>query len=103
MDEAFFIHNDAAGHKYWSPMGTPVKVTHAEGRKRLTVLGAITDKGRQLFRTTTVGFNSKTFIPFVRALLRHFKKVTLIMNRASTHKSKMMKKKFDKNKNLEII
>lgn len=29
VDEAFFIHNNSAGRKYWSPIGTPVKVPHA--------------------------------------------------------------------------
>ena len=29
MDEALFIHNDAARRKYWSPVRTPGRVTHA--------------------------------------------------------------------------
>ena len=67
MDEAFFIHNDAAGRKYWSPVGAPARVTHAGGRRRLTVFGAVTDDGRQFFRTSTLGFNDGTFVPYVRA------------------------------------
>ena len=102
-DEAFFVQDGPSGRKYWSPKGVPVKIPYAGNRRRLTVLGAVTDRGRQLFRTTTKGFNNKTFIPFVRALLRRFKRVALIMDRASTHRSKMMKKKFGKNKNLQII
>ena len=102
-DEAFFIHNNSAGHKYWSPIGTPVKVPHAGERRRLTVFGAVTDDERQFFRTTTRGFNNGTFIPYVRALLRRFKKVALILDRASTHRSKLARKIFDRNKNVEFI
>ena len=67
MDEVFFIHNDAAGRKYWSPVGAPIRILHAGGRRRLTVFGAVTDGGRQLFRTSTLGFNDGTFVPYVRA------------------------------------
>ena len=102
-DEAFFIHNNSAGRKYWSPIGIPVKVPHAGGRRRLTIFGAVTDDGRQFFRTTTRGFNNGTFIPYVRALLRRFKRVALILDRASTHRSKLVRKAFGKNKNIEFI
>ena len=67
------------------------------------MFGAVTETGEQPFRSSTRGFNNRTFIPFVRALLRRFKKVALIMDRASTHRSKKMKKAFGKNKNLKII
>jgi len=103
MDESFFIHNDSAGRKYWSPIGVPVRIPHAGGRRRLTVFDAVTDDGRQLFRTTTWGFNNKTFIPYVRALLRRFKRVALILDRAPTHRSRLARKTFGKNKNVEFI
>ena len=102
-DEAFFVHNNSAGRKYWSPIGIPVKVPHAGGRRRLTIFGAVTDDGRQFFRTTTRGFNNGTFILYVRALLRRFKKVAPIPDRASTHRSKLARKIFGRNKNVEFI
>ncbi len=102
-DEAFFVQDSSSGRKYWSRKGVPVKIPYTGNRKRRTVLGAITDGGQQLFRTTTRGFNNGTFIPFVRALLRRFKKVALVTDRASTHRSKKMKKAFGRNKNLKII
>jgi len=37
------------------------------------VFGAVTDGGRQFFRTATRGFNNVTFMPYVRAHLRRFK------------------------------
>ncbi|MCE2498908.1 MAG: transposase [Nitrosopumilaceae archaeon] len=101
--QSFFIHNDSAGRKYWSPIGVPVRILHARGRRRLTVFSAATDDGRQLFRTTIRGFSNRTFIPYVRALLRRFKRVALILDRASTHRSKLARKTFDKNKNVELI
>ncbi len=103
MDEAFFMHNDAVGRKYWPPVGTPVRVTHAGGRRRLTVFGAVTDDGRQFFRTSTQGFNDGTFVPYVRAILRRFKRVALILDGASTHRSRLTREAFGGNKNVELI
>ena len=34
IDETSFIYRDAAGRKYWSLVGTPVRVEHAVGRRR---------------------------------------------------------------------
>ena len=102
-DEAFLVRDGPSGRKYWSPKGVPIKIPYTGSRRRPAVPGAVTDGGRQLFRTTTRGFNNRTLVPLVGALLRRFKRVALIMDRASTHRSKMMKKKFGKNKNLKII
>ena len=102
MDGAFSIHNDAAGRKYWPPMGIPVRIPHVGGRRRLTVFGAVTDGGRQLFRTATRGFNNGTPIPYVRALLRRFKRVAPVLDGAPTHRSKLARKAFGKNKNIEF-
>ena len=103
MDEAFFIHNDAVGRKYWSPVGTPVRVAHAGGHRRLTVFGAVADDWKQFFRTSTPGFNDGTFVPYVRALLRRFKRVALILDGASTHRSRLTRETFGGNKNVEFI
>lgn len=102
-DEAFFVQGETLGRKYWSDEGTRAKIPYSGNRKRLTVFGAIVDDGRQLFRTTTKGFNNKTFIPFVRELLRRFKKVILIVDGASPHRSKLLKETFGKNKNIKFI
>ena len=66
------------------------------------MFGAVTDGGRQLFRTATRGLNNWTFIPYVRAPLRRFKRVALLLDRAPTHRSTLARKAFGKNKNVEF-
>lgn len=102
-DEAFFIHNDSAGAQVLVSDRDPVRVPHVGGRGRLTVFGAVTDNGRKFFRTSILGFNDTTFISYVRALLRRFKKVALILDRAPTHRSRLARKAFGKNRNVEFI
>ncbi|MDE0091600.1 MAG: IS630 family transposase [Thaumarchaeota archaeon] len=102
-DEAFFVRDDASGRKYWSKRGTRIKIPYSGSRQRLTLFGAVTDTREQIFRSSTGGFNNRTFIPFVRSLLRRFKKVAPIPGKASAHRSKMLRKKFGKNKNIKFI
>ena len=102
-DEAFFVRDNSNGRKYWSQRGTRIKIPYSGSRQRLTVFGAVTDTGKQFFRSTTSGFNSRTFVSFVRGLLRRFKKVVLILDKASAHRSKLLKRKFGKNKNIKFI
>ncbi|MDE0267241.1 MAG: transposase [Thaumarchaeota archaeon] len=52
---------------------------------------------------STRGFNNKTFIPYVRAFLRRFKRVALILDRAPTHCSKLARAAFGRNRNVEFI
>jgi len=59
MDELFFIHNDAEGHKYWSPIGIPSSA--CGGTQEAYVFGAVTDGGRRIFRTATRGFNNRAW------------------------------------------
>lgn len=98
-DEVFFVRDNSNGRKYWSQRGTRIKIPYSGSRQRLTVFGAVTDTGKQFFRSTTSGFNSKTFVSFVRGFLRRFKKVVLILDKTSAHRSKLLKRKFGKNKN----
>ena len=102
-DEAFFVRDDAAGRKYWSPRGARIRIPYSGSRQRLTVFGAVTDTRRQFFRSSSEGFNNVTFIPFVRGLLRRFKKVALILDKATTHRSKLLKEAFGKNRNVKFI
>ena len=102
-DEAFFVRDSVTGRKYWSPKGTRIKIPYSGSRQRLTVFGAVTDTGEQFFRSTVRGFNTRTFIAFVRGLLRRFKRVMLVLDKASAHRSKLLKQKFGKNKNIKFI
>ena len=66
------------------------------------MFGAVTDEGRQFFRTPTRGFNDKTFVPYVGTLLRRFKRVALILDRAPAHRSRLARKTFGSN-NVEFV
>ena len=68
----------------------------------LTASGAVTDGGGQFFRTATRGLNNGTSMPYVRALLRRSKRMAPILDRAPTHRSKLARKAFGKNKNVEF-
>ena len=99
VDEVFYVRDDAAARRrYWSKRGARIKIPYSGSRQRLTVFGAVTETREQPFRSSTRGFNNRTFIPFVRSLLRRFKKVALILDKASTHRSRLLKKTFGKNK-----
>ena len=80
-----------------------MRVTYAGGRRRLTVFGAVTDNGKQFFRTSTLGFNDRTFVPYVRALLRRFRRVALILDKAPTHRSRLAREAVGRNRNVEVI
>ncbi|MCE2498978.1 MAG: transposase [Nitrosopumilaceae archaeon] len=49
------------------------------------------------------GIQQRDVHTIVRALLRRFKRVALILDRASTYRSKLARKAFGKNKNVEFI
>ena len=54
-------------------------------------------------KTSTMGFNDGTSMPYIRALLRRFKRVALILDRAPTHRSRRARKTFDRSRNVEFI
>ncbi len=90
-DEAFFIHDVKSGRKYWSPVGVPIIVPYTGSHKRITAYGSITMDGRQFFRTER-WFNAPTFVAYLKAMQRHFGKVTVMVDRASPHRAKLVKK-----------
>ena len=76
-DEAFFIHDAAASHKYWSPVGSPVTVPYTGSHRKIAVYGSVARDGKQFFRTYA-RFDSETFAKYLKDLQGHFGRVAVI-------------------------
>ena len=63
---------------------------------------AITKDGRQFFRTHEQ-FDAPTFVGYLKEMQRHFGKVAVVMDRASPHRARLVKKLLRENKNIRII
>jgi len=48
QDEAFAVHDAAAGTKYWSPVGVPASVLYMGSHYRMVVYGSLTEGGKRL-------------------------------------------------------
>ena len=70
--------------------------------KKVTVYGAIAKDGRQFFRTYD-RFDAPTFIEYLKAMQRHFGKVVAVVDRASPHRAKLVRKLLRENKNIKLI
>ena len=101
-DEAFFVHDTVSGRKYWSPQGEPITVPYTGSHRKIAVYGATAKDGRQFFRTYD-RFNAPTFVKYLNAMQRHFGKVAVVMDRASPHRAKLVKKLLRENKNIRVI
>lgn len=66
-----------------------------------TMLEIVGEMG-QLFRTREL-FNTPTFVWCLKELQRHFGKVAAVMDRASPHRTKAVKKLLRENRNIKII
>ena len=99
--EAFFIHDATAGRKYWSPVGSPVTVPYTGSHRKVTVYGSVARDGRQLFRTYGK-FDSEAFARYLRDLQVHFGKVAVITDRASPHRSRLVRELLRKNRGIKI-
>lgn len=88
------IRSDHQTGKGYSPKGkTPVVVISAK-RFRTNVISAINNSGKFVFSVFEGKFNSQKFIDFLKRLIKHLKgkKVFLIVDNLSVHKSDDVKK-----------
>ena len=86
----------------WSPQGEPITVPYTGSHRKIAVYGAIAKDGRQFFRTYD-RFNAPTFVKYLNAMQGHFGKVAVVMDRASPHRAKLVKKLLRENKNIRVI
>lgn len=65
--------------------------------------GAISYRKERFFRTYLAGFNTGTFIRYVREVHRRFGKIAMILDRATPHRSKRLKEEFGGNKDVVFV
>jgi len=97
QDEAFFIHDPAAGKKYRSPKGEPIVMQYNGRHSKAVAYGATAADGRRLFRTCD-RFDGDMFLEYLKELRRHFGKVNVIMDNASQHSTNDVNDFLAKNK-----
>jgi len=101
-DEAFFIRDVKAGRKYWSPVAKRIFLPYTGNHESLAVYGSITTNGDQLFRIYDK-FNAVTFVEYLKEIHYKYGKIALILDRASVHKSKKVKRFLANNPDVKLI
>ena len=102
FDEAIFIDDPASGVKYWSPEGESIVTTYKGRHGRVVAYGAITTDGRQFFRTYKK-FDKETVLVYLKELVRHFDKVTIVMDNAPQHTAGIVMEFLKENPNVKVI
>ena len=69
----------------------------------MTVYRTITDGRRQFFRVCDTGFNMETLIRYVTEMKRRFGKIAVVLDRAPPHRSKVLKKKFGRDRDVRLV
>ena len=88
--------------KYWSPAGSRITVPYTGNHDRVVVYGAVSKDGRQFFRTYD-RFNAKAFVRYLREMHWRFGKVAVMVDRASPHRARLVKKLLKDNRDIRII
>lgn len=82
----------------WAKRGTKVVVpTHTKGGK-VNVIGALNNKTGKVFTSLCEKIDRFAFLKFLKKLLRFYKKVFLIIDNASWHHAKIIRKFVKENK-----
>ena len=102
FDEAIFIDDPVKGVKYWSPKGESIVMTYRGRHGKIVACGSIATDGRQFFRTYD-RFGKETVLRYLKDLVRHFGKATVIMDNAPQHKAGILKEFLNKNPNVKVI
>ena len=101
-DEVFSIHDVMSGRKYRFPRGEQIVVPYTRSHSRIVVYGAIAKNGRQFFRMHK-WFDAPAFVEYLKAMQRYSGKVAAVGDRASPHRTKLVRKLLWENKNIRII
>ena len=96
------MHDVITGRKYWSPRGQRIDVPYTGSHRKITVYGSLARDGMQFFRTYD-RFNASTFLLCLKEMQKHFGKVTVITDRASPHRSRLVRKFLHANRNVRIL
>lgn len=102
FDEAIFVDDPESGVKYWSPVGTPLITTYKGRHGRSVAYGSLSTDGRQFIRTCD-RFDKYTTLKYLKELVRHFERVTIIMDNAPQHKARIVTGFLKNNPNVRVI
>jgi len=95
-DESGFSLNSNIPYR-WSPIGEPLKIPANRFSKRISVLGFLNTKTKDLFHTmTTDKVDTQVVIDFFDNFAKQITKITIgVLDNASIHTSKKFKAKID--------
>jgi transposase len=97
LDEAGFNSNASYG-RTWGPKGEKTVVIRKLIRKRINAVSIVNEQGAFWYETYTGKFNSDLFLEFLIKFLKYRKKkVFLILDNLSIHKSKKVKHFLEEN------
>ena len=88
-DEAFF-RRESTITRGWFPRGHKSQVKCPFTKEKVGICGAVNHRNGRLFSLIFDGFDSDTFIYYLKWLIKKFKtrkKIVLILDNASSHKS----------------
>ncbi|MDI1495885.1 MAG: Transposase [Cenarchaeum symbiont of Oopsacas minuta] len=88
-DESIFVYDSITGKKYWT-VDIPPVVKWTGMHSKIIVYGAVTEDGRQLFKTYH-RFDSESTVDYLKLLEKKFGKIFVILDRAPQHRSRMVK------------
>ena len=99
QDESIFVHDSMAGKKYWSLRGERIPIKSTGSHTKIIVYGALAGDGSQLFRLYPK-FNGETFVQYLEDMRLKWKKVLVIVDNASQHRSSDVKEYLKKHKDV---
>ena len=87
--------------KTWAKKGETPKIKVTGNRGSIAVSSAISPAGRMVFRIEKGSVTSKTFIDFLKQIIRNHKwrKIIVIIDNSPTHTAKAVKEFIEQNKN----
>ena len=103
--DACSVHPEGTKVKSWGKKGQAPVVNHKLSKNRINVLCAISQDGSMIYTRTKLNINSDQFISFLQKILdsKPKKKIFLILDNASPHKSKKTKDFLNKHKRLRLF
>jgi transposase len=85
----------------WSPIGETPKIKVTGNHGSIAVSSAISPAGRMVFRIEKGKVNSKTFIDFLKQIIKNhpWRKIIVIVDNSPTHTAKTVENFIEENKN----
>lgn len=90
--DEFSVDLQIKASRVWAKKGTkPIMPSHGKSEK-VNVIGALNNKTGKVFSSICEKIDKFSFLKFLKKLLKYFKKVFLVIDNASWHHAKIVKK-----------